>query len=131
MKPAQKNRLGSRSGNALVEFALASLILFPIFLGTFQFGYTFYVYNQLCTQIRAGARYASMRTFAASSVSGFETATKNMVVYGNPSPGQSPTVLVPGLSTAQIAVTIKAADGVTITSANSSSKVPATVTVAT
>ena len=47
----------------MVEFALASVILIPTFVGTFQFGYTFYVYNLLCTQVRAGARYASTRTF--------------------------------------------------------------------
>ncbi len=127
---AQKARLRSRSGNAMVKFALASLVLIPVFVGTFQFGYTFYAYNLLCTQIRAGARYASMRTFggSSSSITAFQTATKNMVVYGNPSPGQSPTSIVPGLSIDQIDVTVKAADGVT---SADSTHVPATVTVAT
>jgi Flp pilus assembly protein TadG len=128
MKLLRKNRRGSSRGNAMIEFALASLILFPIFLGTFQFGYTFYVYNLLCTQIRAGARYASMRTFNALSIQKFKDATANMVVYGNPIPGQSPTGIIPGLSINQIDVEIKAADGTT--NANSSN-FPVTVTVTT
>jgi Flp pilus assembly protein TadG len=128
MKLLRKNRLGSSRGNAMIEFALASLILFPIFLGTFQFGYTFYVYNLLCTQIRAGARYASMRTFNALSIQKFKDATANMVVYGNPTPGQSPTGIIPGLSTNQIDVEIKAANGATNADNNN---VPVTVIVTT
>jgi TadE-like protein len=81
-----KNRLGSRRGNAMIEFALASFVLIPLFIGTFQFGYTFYVYNLLCTQMRAGARYASLKTFKGSDVSGFKTAVQNMVMYDNPEP---------------------------------------------
>jgi Flp pilus assembly protein TadG len=132
MKPTLKKiRPGSRSGNAMVEFALASLILIPIFIGTFQFGYTFYIYNLLGTQIRAGARYASMRTFNcadSTSIGKFKTAVKNMVMYSNPSPGQSPTAIISGLSLTQIDVEIKAANGTTDADKNN---VPVTVTVST
>ena len=48
--------LGPRGGNAMIEFALASAILIPLFIGTFQFGYTFYVYNLLATQVLAFAQ---------------------------------------------------------------------------
>jgi Flp pilus assembly protein TadG len=77
----------SRQGSALLEFALATSILVPLFTGTFQFGYTLYVYNNLQSAVRGGSRYASMRSYdSASSTpsSGFSTAVKNMVVYGNP-----------------------------------------------
>jgi Flp pilus assembly protein TadG len=77
----------SRQGSALLEFALATSILVPLFAGTFQFGYTLYVYNNLQSAVRGGARYASMRSYdSANSTpsSGFSTAVKNMVVYGNP-----------------------------------------------
>ena len=60
-----------RRGNALIELALATALMVPILIGTFEFGYTFYVYNLLSTQVRGGSRYASFRTFrsqdAASS----------------------------------------------------------------
>src|SRR5712672_877880 len=87
MKLFRKTRLGARRGNAMVEFALASTILIPLFIGTFQFGYTFYVYNLLSTQIGAGARYTSTRTFRcsdAASIAKFKTAVGNMVRFGNP-----------------------------------------------
>src|SRR5439155_7962176 len=75
MTQRSKKRLRSRGGNAMVEFALASSLLIPIFLGTFQFGYTFYVYNLLSSQMRAGSRYASMKSYKcadAASVSNFK-----------------------------------------------------------
>jgi Flp pilus assembly protein TadG len=77
----------SRQGSALLEFALAASILVPLFTGTFQFGYTLYVYNNLQSAVRGGARYASMRSYdsASSTPSNqFSTAVKNMVIFGNP-----------------------------------------------
>src|SRR5437879_12409267 len=80
-------RKRSRRGSALLEFAIAASVLVPLFTGTFQFGYTLYVYNNLQSAVRGGARYASMRSYdsaTATPSSGFSTAVKNMVVYGNP-----------------------------------------------
>jgi len=108
-----KNRLGSRRGNAMIEFALASFVLIPLFVGTFQFGYTFYVYNLLCTQMRAGVRYASLRTFkglSSSEITDFKTSVKNMVMYGNPD--GTGTLIEPGLTAAQIDVEVKDVNGV-------------------
>src|SRR5437667_12127656 len=105
MKNPSTNRLGSRRGNAMIEFALASLILIPMFFGAFQFGYTFYVYNLLCSQIRAAARYGSIRTFNAgnaASKTAFSTAVKNVVIYGNPD--GSGTVIEPGITAAKLEV---------------------------
>jgi Flp pilus assembly protein TadG len=70
-----RKRPGSRRGNAMIEFALSASVLIPLFLGTFQFGYAFYVYNLLCTQTRAAARYASMKTFhcQGSGITTFKT----------------------------------------------------------
>lgn len=102
-------RLRSRRGNAMVEFALASGVLVPLFLGTFQFGYTFYVYNLLCTQMRAGARYASLKTFQCSSIDTFKTQVKNMVMYGNPD--GTGTLIEPGLTAAQLDVEVKDVNG--------------------
>jgi len=112
----------------MIEFALASFVLIPLFVGTFQFGYTFYVYNLLCTQMRAGARYASLKTFyclSSSEIASFKTSVKNMVMYGNPD--GTGTLIEPGLTAAQIDVEVKSSTG-----ANASATVvPSYVTVTT
>lgn len=112
MRTPHRNRLGSLRGNALIEFALAATVLVPIFIGTFQFGYAFYVYNLMSSQTRAGARYASLRTYrcgSAASMTAFTTAVKNVVRFGNPS--GTGTVIEPGLQDNQISVIIKDASG--------------------
>src|SRR5947209_7968430 len=99
MKTIFNSRVRSRRGNAMLEFGLASLVLIPMFLGTFQFGYTFYVYNLMTTQVRAGARYASLRTYRCgnnASITNFKNIVKNVVVYGNQS--GTGVNLVPGLT---------------------------------
>ena len=77
-----------RRGNALVEFALGASALTLLMLGTFRFGYTFYVYDQLQSAVRNGARYASMRpyrtTAAGSPCAQNIDAVKYMTVYGEP-----------------------------------------------
>ena len=128
MKHSSKTRLRSRRGNAMLEFGLASLILIPLFVGTFQFGYTFYVYNLLSNQVRAGARYASMRTFRCKDddgITAFKNKVKNVVVYGNPAPAGGATSLVPGLTTARVDVQIKGQNDLDASKTN----IPAYVTV--
>ena len=103
MKSQLRNRLRSRRGSAFIEFALAATVLIPIFLGTFQFGYGFYVYNLMSSQVRAGARYASLRTYRcgnASSMTAFTTAVKNVVRFGNPT--GTGTVIEPGLQDSEV-----------------------------
>lgn len=112
----------------MIEFAAASIILIPLFVGTFQFGYTFYVYNLLCTQMRAGARYASLKTFkclSSSEITDFKTAVKNMVMYGNPD--GTGTLIEPGLTASQIDVEVKDVNGVNA----DQSHIPSYVTVTT
>ena len=112
----------------MVEFALASFVLIPLFLGTFQFGYTFYVYNLLCTQMRAGARYAPLKTFQcsqSSEIDTFKTAVKNMVMFGNPD--GSGNLIEPGLTASQIDVEIKDPNG----NNADASHIPSYVTVTT
>jgi Flp pilus assembly protein TadG len=112
MRFFSKDRRRSRAGNAMVEFALASTILFPIFIGTFQFGYSFYVYNTLQTQVRAGARYGSIRKFRSADTAGitaYKNAVTNVVRYGNPA--GTGTLLQPELTADQVNVKIKDRNG--------------------
>lgn len=97
----------NRRGSAMLEFAIGSGVLVATFTGTFQFGYSFYQYNRLSNAVNAGARYASMRAYDSansSPSSGFRTAVKNMVVYGNPAGGSTP--VVPGLEAGHVNVTV-------------------------
>ncbi len=94
-------------GSAMVEFALAFTLLFPVLTGAFQFGYAFYVYNEMQTAVRAGARYASWRTYdsdTATPSAGYLDAVRNVVVYGNPAGGTQP--VTPGLTPANVTVTV-------------------------
>jgi len=89
----------------MIEFALATSILLPAFIGTFQFGYTFHVYNNLNSAVRGGARYASMQSYnsgTSTPSTTFLTAVRNMVVYGNSAGTGDP--VAPGLTTGNVQV---------------------------
>ena len=85
----------NRRGHAMIELAMSSTVLITCLAGTFQFGYTFYVYNQLVTAVGNGGRYAALRTYRAATAQDVEKgaqAIRNMVVYGDaqPAPGAQP-----------------------------------------
>jgi Flp pilus assembly protein TadG len=91
----------------MIEFAIGAGILFSVFAGTFQFGYTFYQYNLLKNAVNNGASYAALRTYDSSSSNpsdAFTTAVKNMVVYADPNGGSRP--VAPGLKTANVNLTV-------------------------
>jgi Flp pilus assembly protein TadG len=100
---------GRRSGSVLVEFTLSATFLIAVFLGVWQFGYGFYIYSELEQSVRAGARYASLRTYNSATstpTSDFLTAVQNVVVYGDPAPANGATPIAPGLTTANVSVTV-------------------------
>lgn len=89
-----------------MEFGIGAGVLFAVFAGTFQFGYTFYQYNVLKNAVTNGAVYAGMRTYDSNSAAAshaFTTAVQNVVVYGDPAGGTHP--VAPGLTTANVTVT--------------------------
>src|ERR1700693_1972417 len=94
----------SERGNALLEFALGWSILWALFAGIYQFGYSFYVYNTVLTSVADAAELGSKMTYDTASPSTFTTALQNMVVYGNTTTGTSS--IVPGLSTSNVTVGI-------------------------
>jgi Flp pilus assembly protein TadG len=99
---------GSRRGNAMIEFAMAGMVLTYAFTAVFQLGYSMYLYNELVGAARAGARYASLAKLSNagdnSVPAAYATAIKNMVVYGNTSPANGDQPVVPGLTTGQVSV---------------------------
>jgi hypothetical protein len=92
----------------MIELAFSAAVMMSCLGGTFQFGYTFYVYNQLVSAVGNGGRYAAMRTYRAGSAQDIEKgrmAIRNMVVYGDPNPVPDAVPVVPNLSPEDVAVT--------------------------
>ena len=106
-KPRERGHLGGRRGNAVIEFALAFVVLVPVLLFSFEFGYTFYIYNEMQSAVRSGVRFASLQTYTSATATptqDWSNAVKNVVVYGNPSGGTAP--VVPGLTTGDVSVVV-------------------------
>ena len=105
-----KNSRNKRErGNALLEFALGWSLLWALFAGIYQFGYSFYVYNTVMTSVANAAQLGSKMTYDTANPSQFTTALQNMVVYGNTTAGTSP--IVPGLATSNVGVSVNPQGG--------------------
>lgn len=99
-------------GSALVEFAMAFILLVPLFYGTLKFGLALFYYNELASAVRAGARYASYRTYdSPSSVpsSRYLDAVRNMTMCGDPY--HCDKGVVPGLQMDNVAVSVTMVGG--------------------
>jgi Flp pilus assembly protein TadG len=97
----------SERGNALLEFALGWSILWALFAGIYQFGYSFYVYNTVLTSVANAAELGSKMTYDTASPTTYSNALKNMVVYGSTTAGTTP--IVRGLATSNVTVTVNLA----------------------
>jgi Flp pilus assembly protein TadG len=75
----------SQRGHATLELALCAGVLLACLGGTYEFGYTFYVYNQLVTAVGNSARYAAVRPYR-SEPEAAKAAIRNMVVFSTPKP---------------------------------------------
>jgi Flp pilus assembly protein TadG len=95
------------SGQAIVEFALASMVFFLVVFGTVDFGRAVFMHAQLHSAVRDGARYAKLHPTET-------TAIKNKVIAGASAfdlAASSVTVSCPGGcsgSSAQVTVTANA-----------------------
>lgn len=97
-------RKKTQAGHAMIELAVSAAVMVSCLAGTFEFGYTFYVYNQLVTAVGNGGRYAAMRTYRNDAdVEKARSAIQNMVVYGNTRPADLVPV-VSGLRPDQVQV---------------------------
>jgi len=84
-----------QSGHAMIELAFSAGVMIACLSGTFRFGYTFFIYDELVSAVGNGARYAASRTYRAASPADVEkgkAAIRNLVVFGNsrPAPGAAP-----------------------------------------
>ena len=90
----------------MVELAISLPLLILAAAGIFEFGYTFFVYQSLVNSARNGARYGSVADYDSPDGATFEAAIKNVTVYGSTAPAADAKPLAPGLSWANIAVTV-------------------------
>jgi Flp pilus assembly protein TadG len=100
-------RRRNQSGHAILELAICAAMMVSCLAGTFQFGYTFYVYNLLVASVGNGGRYAATRTYHGGSEQQIEQdrqAIRNMVVYGDAQPASDATPVTPKLTTEQVDV---------------------------
>ena len=98
-----KTRKQSQRGNAILEFAIGFSVLWALFAGVYEFGYTFFVYNQLMTAVSNGAALGSKLRFDTANTANYTTEVQNIVLYGSTTAGTTP--LVSGLTRANVTVT--------------------------
>lgn len=113
IRPVQRRRR-SQSGSSLIEFAVGWFVIVASFTGIFEFGYSFYVYNNLQTAVNNGAKYAALRAYEPTDGTPeacFKTAVQDMVAYGDPT-GTNKTPIAPGLAPGNVSVTVTFANGV-------------------
>jgi Flp pilus assembly protein TadG len=113
MKYGVPRKFRRQRGSAILEFAIGAMVFWMSFYGVFQFGYAFYVYNNLVSAVDAGAYYAAYRDYdSATSIpsDAFKNAVKNMVVYGSPATGTN--AVAPGLTTAEVNVGVSFSNGI-------------------
>jgi Flp pilus assembly protein TadG len=94
-------------GHAMIELAVSAAVMVSCLAGTVQFGYTFYIYNELVSAVGNGGRYAAMRTYRAASPADIEkgkAAIRNMVVYGDTRPAPNALPQVANLKPEQVQV---------------------------
>ena len=105
-------RKKSERGNAMVEFAVGFSMFWAMFTGVYQIGYAYYVYNALLTSVANATQFAakiSYDTGDAGTTGVYQTAVKNMVVYGDSTAGTKP--IVPNLTTANVNIAMNPATG--------------------
>ena len=94
----------SQSGSAILEFAISWSLLVALPTGVYQFGYSFYVYNQLMASVSNAAELGSKMNYDTQSPSAYTTALTNMVLYGDTTAQSNP--ILPGLTASNVDVNV-------------------------
>jgi len=88
----------------MLEFVIGFSLLWALFVGVYQFGYTFFIYNRLMTAVTNATALGSKLTYDTANASQFSNAVTNMVLYGSTTSGT--TTLLPGLSSSNVSVSV-------------------------
>ena len=62
------NMLRPRHAQAMIEFALAVMVILYLIMGVVDFGRAFFAYNEVANVAREGARYATLTSHTDSQV---------------------------------------------------------------
>ena len=98
------NKRPSERGNAVLEFAIAWSVLWMLFSGVYQYGYSFYVYNRLMGAVSNAAQLGAKISYDTANASAFTTELQNMVIYGSTTAGTTP--IVSGLTSSMVNVSV-------------------------
>jgi Flp pilus assembly protein TadG len=99
MKQVRQNRDGER-GATLIEFVYVAAIYLTMLVGIVAIAHLYFTHNALVEATRRGARYATLNSNSAAT----DTAIKNVVVYGTPTPAEGAQPLVSNLQTTNVEV---------------------------
>jgi len=109
-----------QDGTAMVEFALGIGLLWLLFSGIYQFGYSFFLYNKLEASVANAAMFAAQYPYDTANTSKFTDAVRNMVLYSDITSGGK--TLVPGLASSNVNIDVNPSGGfptdITITITN-------------
>ncbi|MBZ5601489.1 MAG: pilus assembly protein [Acidobacteriia bacterium] len=105
MSCSNKRRKRER-GNAVLEFAIGWSVLWAIFGGVYQYGYSFYVYNRLMTAVSNAAQLGSKIGYDTGNSSDFTGKLQNMVLYADETAPSSPSPIVSGLTASNVSVAV-------------------------
>jgi Flp pilus assembly protein TadG len=100
----RRQRNKSQKGTAILEFAISWSVLIALLTGVYQFGYTFYIYNQLMTSVTNAAELGSKMDYDTQHASAYTDKLTNMVLYGDTTAQANP--IVRGLGTTNVSVNV-------------------------
>src|SRR5260370_36280994 len=98
----------SQHGQALLEFAVSFFLIWLMFSGLYQFGYAFYVYNNLVAGVSSAAAMGARMDYDKSAPAAAKAQLTNLVIYGTTIAGSH--TLVPKLTAANVHVIFTPAD---------------------
>jgi Flp pilus assembly protein TadG len=93
-------------GVAALEFALGWFLLWILFSGAYQYGYSFYVYNRLMVSVANAAQLGSKISYDTGNPAAFTAALQNMVLYADETAPSNPSPIVSGLTAGAVSVTV-------------------------
>jgi hypothetical protein len=81
-------------------------MLWLLFSGVYQYGYSFYVYSRLMAAVTNAAELGSQISYDTSNPSAYTTTLQNMVLYGDETAPQHPSPIVSGLTANNVNVVV-------------------------
>ncbi len=91
----------------MVELAVGLPFLVVLLTGMFEMGMAFYTYHKLESAVRNAARYAAVADYDSPNGTSFESAVRNLAVYGTTNPENTSDPRIANLETSNIRVEVE------------------------